>query len=104
MYFIAALLAAVCFTLGGICMKLSQGLTRLWPSLLVFVCFLIGAGLQTVAMRKSQLSVTYILVLGLEAVLALLFGVFIFKESWTVSRTLGLLLIIVGIILLRAES
>ncbi|HEY9609684.1 DMT family transporter [Allocoleopsis sp.] len=104
MYLLMVLAAAVFFTVGGIFMKLSQGLSFLTPSLLVYVFFCTGASLQTLAMHKSELGVTYILVLGLEAVLALLFGIFIFKEHYSLLKLLGVSLIVVGIIFLRTSN
>ena len=96
--------AALFFTVGGVFMKLSEGLSRFWPSLLVFLFFVIGAGLQSIAMRKSDLGVTYILVLGLEAALAFSVGVFFFKESSSMTRIGGVLLIVAGIACLRGDS
>jgi small multidrug resistance pump len=104
MYLLMVLAAAVSFTVGGIFMKFSQGLSYLTPSLLVYFFFCIGASLQTLATNKSDLGVTYILVLGLEAVLALLFGIFIFKEHYSFLKLLGVSLIVTGIIFLRTSN
>ncbi|HEY9597596.1 MAG TPA: SMR family transporter [Cyanophyceae cyanobacterium] len=104
MYLLMVLAAAVFFSVGGIYMKLSQGLSHLTPSLLVYVFFCVGASLQTLAMRKSDLGVTYILVLGLEAVLALLFGVILFKEHYSLFKLLGISLIVAGIAFLRSSN
>lgn len=104
MYLLIVLAAAVFFTVGGVCMKLSQGLSHLTPSLLVYVFFCAGASLQTLAMSKSDLGVTYIFVLGLEAVLALLFGVLFFKEHYSFLKLLGVSLIVTGIIFLRTSN
>lgn len=62
MYSLLVLIAAVAFTVGGIYMKLSAGLTQLIPSLLVYICFAVGASLQALAMRQSDLGVTYLVV------------------------------------------
>jgi len=104
MYLLMVLAAAVFFTVGGIYMKLSHGLSHLTPSLLVYLFFCAGASLQTLAMRKSDLGVTYILVLGLEAVLALLFGVWLFKEHYSFLKLLGISLIVAGIAFLRSSN
>jgi multidrug transporter EmrE-like cation transporter len=82
-------------------MKLSVGLTRPWPSVLVFVCFVAGATLQTLAMRRADLSAAYVLVLGLEAALSFGFGLLFFRESASPAKLLGIALIVVGILLLR---
>ncbi len=96
------ILAALFFTVGGVFMKLSDGLTKFWPTLIVFALFLIGAALQTLAMKREDLAVTYLLVVGLESILAFLFGVLVFSESCTPVRVAGVLLITGGIVSLRS--
>jgi multidrug transporter EmrE-like cation transporter len=95
-------LAALLFTVGGIFMKLSEGLTRFWPTMIVFALFVTGAALQTLAMKREDLAVTYLVVVGLEAVLAFLFGVVVFSESCSPARIAGVLLITLGILSLRS--
>jgi multidrug transporter EmrE-like cation transporter len=96
------ILAALFFTVGGVFMKLSDGLTKFWPTVIVFALFLIGAALQTLAMKREDLAVTYLLVVGLESILAFLFGVLVFSESCTPVRVAGVLLITGGIVSLRS--
>jgi multidrug transporter EmrE-like cation transporter len=97
-------LAALLFTVGGVFMKLSEGLTRFWPTMIVFALFVCGAALQTLAMKREDLAVTYIVVVGLESILAFVFGVLLFSESCAPSRIAGVLLIAGGIISLRSVS
>jgi multidrug transporter EmrE-like cation transporter len=93
--------AAVAFALGGVCMKYSEGLTRPVPTALLFILFCAGAAAQTLAMRQSEMGSTYILVLGLESILAFVLGVLIFSESAAPIRILAVLLVTAGIVLLR---
>ena len=94
-------LAALAFAIGGICMKLSAGLTQ-WPaSLGVFLLFTLGAGLQALAMTRGDLGAIYIAVLGLEAVLAFGFGVVLFHEPMSPGRLLAVTLVVAGIACLR---
>jgi multidrug transporter EmrE-like cation transporter len=93
--------SALAFTLGGVCMKQSDGLRRPLPAALIFALFLLGAALQAVAMRRGELGTVYILVLGLEAVLAFLLGVIVFDESASAAKVAALLLITAGIALLH---
>jgi len=95
-------LAALSFSIGGYFMKLSAGLTQFRPTVLVFTFFAIGAGLQTVAMRDQQMAVTYIVVLGLEAVTAFSLGVFFLKESSSLAKLAGVGLVLAGIVVLRS--
>ena len=94
-------LAALAFSIGGYYMKLSAGLTQLRPSVLVFACFVLGAGLQTLAMRGQQMAATYIVVLGLEAITAFSLGVFLLREGTSVTKLPGVGLVLAGIVLLR---
>ena len=95
--------AAFAYVAGGICMKYSEGLTRLWPSISLFLLFCIGAALQALAMRSAQLGPTYVFVLGLEAVLAFLLGILLFNEPATGIRILAVALITTGILLLKSR-
>ena len=94
--------AAIFFTGGGALMKYSEGLSRFWPSLLCLMCFMAGAAMQALAMRGNQMSITHIFVLGLEALLALAFGALFFKESISLPKAAGTVLIVVGMMVLRA--
>jgi multidrug transporter EmrE-like cation transporter len=98
---VMAVLAALSFSVGGYFMKLSAGLTQLRPTLLVFACFGIGACFQTVAMQGQQMSITYIVVLGLEAISALFLGRLLLGEGISLSKLLGVGLVLLGIVLLR---
>jgi multidrug transporter EmrE-like cation transporter len=104
MTFAMAIAAAIAYTIGGIFMKHSAGLSVLTPSLLVYLCFGLGASLQTLLTHKAQLGVSYILVLGLESVMAALFGAIFFKETYSIPAMLGIGLIVAGVAVLRGAS
>lgn len=93
--------AALAYTVGGIFMKLSQGLSNPFPTVLVYACFMAGATLQTIVMQKGDLGITYIIVLAVEAVLAFGFGIILFKEPQTLMRYVAVALVVAGIALLR---
>ncbi|MHB2018308.1 MAG: DMT family transporter [Candidatus Xenobia bacterium] len=96
------ILAAVSYVAGGVAMKHADGLRHLLPSLLVFAAFGLGAALQTLAMRYESLGVGYVVVLGLEAALAVLAGVLLLHETLPLRQLCGIALVIAGIILLKA--
>lgn len=82
-------------------MKLSAGLTHLRPTVLMFAFFSVGTVLQTVAMRGEQMAITYIVVLGFEAITALVLSIVLLNESGSISKFAGVALVIAGIVLLR---
>jgi len=95
-------LAALSFSVGGYFMKLSAGLTHFRPTALMFAFFTVGAILQTVAMSGEEMSITYIVVLGFEAITALCLSVFVLKESSSLTKLAGVGLVLAGIVVLRA--
>ncbi len=95
-------IAAAAFATGGIAMKYADGLSKFAPSLVAMLLFVLGAGIQTIAMKQQQMSVTYIAVLGLEALLAFGFGVVFFQEGYPLTKLAGALLVLVGVAFLRA--
>jgi small multidrug resistance pump/quaternary ammonium compound-resistance protein SugE len=103
-YLLMVLSSAICFTVGGVFMKLSQGLSQPIPSLLVYLFFIVGASIQTIAMRKAALAVTCIVVLCLESVLAFLFGVLLFQERYSYTNFVGLSFIIAGMSFLHGDD
>ncbi len=97
------MLAALCFSTGGMFMKRAEGLHATWDSVVFLLLFALGAVLQSQAMRGAALSLTYILVLGLEAGFAVGFGVFFFGEGIPPLKLGGILLIVLGIALVRGR-
>lgn len=93
--------ASFAFALGGAVMKATDGLHRLWPLVAIAVLFVTGALLLAVAVRAQGLSVAYLVGLGCEAAIAVGIGCWVFDEPLTRGRTIGLLLIAVGILSVR---
>ena len=98
------IMAALSFAFGGVFMKYADGLRNPEPSFVVFVLFVLGASLQIVAMRNTELSVTYLVVLGFEAVMSFALGILVFKESISLLKIVGALIVVLGIIVLRTEA
>lgn len=99
-----SLAAALLFAVGGVFMKVSSGLERLVPGSIALVLFLAGAVVQTLALKHAELGVAYVFVLGLEAVLAFVFGAIFFAESVSLPKVLGVALIIGGFALLNVGA
>ncbi len=93
--------AAMTYSVAGIFMKLSLGLTRPLPSVLAFCVVIPGIYLQTLAMRQTQLSISYFLVIGFEAILAFAFGMWLFDERLSSQKLMGLGLILLGTLFLQ---
>jgi multidrug transporter EmrE-like cation transporter len=103
MSFLMSIGAALLFAIGGIFMNRSQGLSQMIPSLVMYGLFFGGASLQTLAInRAGGMALTYVLILGLEAVLVMLFGTVLLKEGYSTLKLVGIFLITIGVALLRS--
>ena len=94
-------LAALLFASGGLAMKCSHGMTRVWPSVVFLLLFAAGASLQALAMRTAEMGPVYVFVLGLEAIVAMALSVAVLGERLTLSRVAAVLLIVGGIVMLE---
>jgi multidrug transporter EmrE-like cation transporter len=95
------IVASVAYAVGGLFMKLSNGLTRPWPTLAFSLLFLSGAMLQSLGMRGADMGVSYVFVLGVEALVATGLSVVYLHEGFPPSRIAAVLLVVAGIAWLR---
>jgi small multidrug resistance pump len=93
------LFAAIIFeVLGTTCMKLSQGFTKIVPSLLIFVFYGLCFSFLTLALKRIEVSVAYSVWAGLGTVLIASIGIIWFSESVTFIKLMSIGLIIMGVI------
>jgi small multidrug resistance pump len=83
---------------GTTSMKLSEGLTRLVPSILIFVFYVLSFLTLTMALKKIDVSVAYAIWAGVGTALIALIGVTHFKEPLTLIKTVSIGLIIIGVV------
>ena len=95
--FIAGLLE----TFWALCLKQSEGFTRLWPS----IGFLIGGGLSflllAVALRSLPVGTAYAVWTGIGAAGTAIVGMLFLGESRDVLKVVSLMLLVAGIAGLR---
>lgn len=96
---------AILFEVGGTTsMRLSEGFTRLTPSILIFVFYAISFALNTLVIRTLGLSVTYAVWSGVGTVLTSMIGYLYFKEPVTAIKIGSALLIVLGVVGLNLSS
>jgi multidrug transporter EmrE-like cation transporter len=94
------LASSLAFSVGGMLMKPAQGFTRLSASIGVGICFLVGAALLTVAVHRGTLGTTYVVGLGLEAVLTFVFATLVLGEQINARQAAGVVVATAGLVLL----
>ncbi len=95
------LLASIAYAVGGLFMKLSAGLSRPWPTVAFTLLFLCGAMLQSLGMRNADMGVSYVFVLGVEALVAVGLSAAYLHESFSPSRIAAVMLVVAGVVWLR---
>jgi len=83
---------------GTTCMKLSQGFTKLVPSILLFVFYTLSMGMLTLALKRIDVSVAYAVWSGMGTALIATIGVLWFKEPVTALKLISIGLIIIGVV------
>lgn len=82
-------------------MKLSQGFTRLVPSVFIFVFYGMSIGALTMALKRIDVSVAYAVWSGLGTALIAMLGMLVFREQVSVMKLFALSMIVVGVAMLN---
>lgn len=102
-WFVLAL--AILFEVAGTTsMRLSDGFTRLTPSVLIFVFYAFSFVLNTMVVRVLGLSVVYAVWSGVGTVLTAFIGYLYFKEPMSALKIGSTLLIVLGVLGLHGAS
>jgi len=94
------LFVAIGFEVAGTtCMKLSEGFSKLVPSVLIFVFYGISFAVFAMALKKGiNLSAAYAIWCGIGISLIAAIGILYFKEPVTVLKMASIALIIAGVV------
>ena len=85
-------------------MKVSEGFTKLTPSILTLIFMIASFTLLAYAMKTLPLGTAYTVWTGIGAIGAFLVGIFILGEPASAMRMLAAVLIISGLILMKLAS
>ena len=98
--FVAGLLEVV----WAYSMKLSDGFTRLTPSVVTLGAMFLSFGLLALAMKTLPLGTAYTVWTGIGAVGAFVVGIVVLGEAVSVTRVLAAVLIVAGLVLMKVSS
>jgi len=94
-----ALMVAIGFEIAGTtAMKLSEGLSRLGPTLTMFVCYLLAFTALARALRTLEVGMAYAIWSAVGTAVIAGIGVVWFGESWNALKGLSLGLIVAGVV------
>lgn len=98
------ILAILIENAGTTSAKLSQGLTRLLPAVLMFGCYALAYTCFALALKKLDVSVAYAIWSGLGTTLITLIGILQFRESVTPTKLFAIGVIITGVVILHLSN
>ncbi len=93
-YLVLAIIAEVT---GTTFVKLSEGFTRLGPSVLILVSYGLSLGMLGLALKKVELGLAYALWSGVGVALIATVGILWFREPVTPLKLVSLALIVAGV-------
>jgi quaternary ammonium compound-resistance protein SugE len=85
-------------------MKLSQGFTRVAPTVVTILAMLASFGLLSISMKTLPLGTAYTVWTGIGAVGAFVVGVVVLGEPLTIGRVTAAALIVAGLILMKLST
>jgi small multidrug resistance pump len=89
---------AIVFEVAGtLTLKFTEGMTRVWPTVLMFAFYLVSLFGLSVAVSKIPVGTAYAVWSGVGTLMVALLGVFWLKEEVTVLRSASILLIVIGV-------
>lgn len=86
------------------CLKLSQGFTKLLPSVLLFILYGFSFISFSLALKKIEISVAYAIWSGVGTTLIATVGILWFREPLSALKIISIGLIIIGVIGLRLNG
>jgi len=92
------LIAILSEVAGTICMKLSMGLTKLIPTIVMFVLYGVSFSALALSLKTIDVSVSYAVWSGLGTAIIAVAGYFIFGEPLGGFKIASICLIIIGVV------
>lgn len=101
MEWIMLLLAGVCEVAWALAMKMSEGFTKLWPSILTAVGYIASAVFLSLALKKLPIGTAYAMWTGFGIIGTSLLGMALFHETLTPAQLGCIALIVTGVVGLK---
>jgi small multidrug resistance pump len=98
MSWIYLIIAVITEVIGTTNMKLSHGFTKVVPSILMVVFYIVCFAFMNLALKKLDVSITYAIWSGVGTALIAAIGFLYFKEPVTAIKIGSIALIVIGVV------
>lgn len=97
-------LAIIFEVIGSSFLKASEGFSKLIPSVVVIVTYVIAFYCLSLSIKTIPLSIAYAIWAGVGIILTVLVSVFIFKQAIDIPAIIGIAFIITGVLIINYFS
>ncbi len=97
-------LAIVTEVIATTALKSSNGFTKLTPSIIVIIGYVISFYMLSITLKSLPMGITYAIWSGVGIVLISLIGWLYFKQQLDTASLIGMALIVVGVIVINVFS
>jgi small multidrug resistance pump len=94
-------IAIVAEIAGTLMLKVSNGFTRLWPSVGVVFAYLTAFALMSQSLKKIDVGITYAIWSGFGIVGAAIGGMIFFNQDLTKLNIIGMTIIVAGVVIMN---
>ena len=98
------ILAGIFEIIWAYSMKMSEGFTRLTPSVVTIVFMILSVVLLSISMRTLPLGTAYTVWTGIGAMGSFIVGIMVLNEPMTAMRMIAAVLIVSGLVLMKLSS
>ena len=98
------ILAGIFEIIWAYSMKMSEGFTRLTPSVVTIVFMILSVVLLSISMRTLPLGTAYTVWTGIGAMGSFILGIMVLNEPMTAMRMIAAILIVSGLMLMKLSS
>ena len=99
------LVLAGLFEVGwAICLKYTDGFSKLWPTVGTVAAMAISLGLLGIAMKSLPVGTAYAIWVGVGAVGTVILGIVLFQEPLNALRVISVALIVAGLVGLKLAT
>lgn len=83
---------------GTTAMKLSNGMEKIFPTIMIFVFYGLTFAIMPYVIKKIEMGTVYAIWAGVGTVLVTMIGIIYFKESASMIKLMSIVLICIGVI------
>jgi small multidrug resistance pump len=88
--------------LGTSALRVSAGFTRLWPSVMVVVSYILSFFLYAQVLKQIPMGVAYAIWAGVGTAGVVVIGVLVWRDPISLWQLLGIALVVIGAVILNA--